>query len=98
MALAAACAHVGRASGHAFTAVTVDHGLQEGSAAIAARAVAAVQALGLPARTVRVDVARTGGPEAAGRAAAPPGPPPPPPPGGPRPAGLLRPPGGGSAL
>lgn len=69
MALAAACAHVGRASGHAFTAVTVDHGLQEGSAAIAARAVAAVQALGLPARTVRVDVARTGGPEAAARRA-----------------------------
>lgn len=52
------------------TAVTVDHGLQAGSDAVAARAADLARGLGLAARVVRVEVADTGeGPEAAARVA-----------------------------
>ena len=50
------------------SAVVVDHALQEGSDAVAARAAAQVETLGVPARVVRVEVADRGeGPEAAAR-------------------------------
>jgi tRNA(Ile)-lysidine synthase len=48
-------------------AVTVDHGLQDGSAEVAATAAAKAEALGLAARVIRVDVHWGGGPEAAAR-------------------------------
>ncbi len=52
------------------SAVVVDHGLQRGSAAVAARAADQVESLGVPARVVAVVVADRGeGPEAAARAA-----------------------------
>ena len=51
-------------------AVVVDHGLQEGSAAVAARAAAQVEALGVEAQVVQVEVTDRGdGPEAAARVA-----------------------------
>jgi tRNA(Ile)-lysidine synthase len=51
-------------------AVVVDHGLQEGSAAVAARAAAQVGALGVEAQVVQVEVTDRGdGPEAAARVA-----------------------------
>lgn len=50
-------------------AVTVDHGLQQGSADAATAAAAQAERLGLEARVVRVDVGADGGPEAAARAA-----------------------------
>jgi len=52
------------------SAVVVDHGLQEGSAAVAARAAAQVEALGVEAQVVQVEVTDRGdGPEAAARVA-----------------------------
>jgi len=52
------------------SAVVVDHGLQEGSAAVAARAAAQVEALGVSAQVVQVEVVDRGdGPEAAARVA-----------------------------
>lgn len=49
-------------------AVVVDHGLQPGSAQVAAAAASACRALGLdPVEVVRVHVATSGGPEAAAR-------------------------------
>lgn len=69
LALAAAAAFVGRDGRLALEAVVVDHGLQEGSVAVARRAAARVEALGVPAAVVRVDVGTTGGTEAAARRA-----------------------------
>lgn len=67
LALAAATAF--EAAGRA-GAVIVDHGLQEGSAAVAAAAAAQARELGLdPVEVVRVTVGTDGGPEAAARAA-----------------------------
>ncbi|WP_129339874.1 tRNA lysidine(34) synthetase TilS, partial [Cellulomonas endophytica] len=77
LALAAATAFVaersrrrGPAPGLRAGAVVVDHGLQAGSAAVAARAAEACRGLGLdPVEVVAVDVAPVGGPEGAARAA-----------------------------
>jgi tRNA(Ile)-lysidine synthase len=73
LALAAALAHEAPRLGLRGGGVTVDHGLQEGSAAQAARVAAALGALGLdPVRQVRVTVdglPGAGGPEAAARRA-----------------------------
>ena len=72
LALAAALAFVGPKLGLRCGGVTVDHGLQEGSAERAAAVVAALQRLQLdPVYSVAVEVAdaRAGGPEAAARAA-----------------------------
>ena len=71
LALAAALAHEAPRLGLRGGGVTVDHGLQEGSAAQAARVAAGLGALGLdPVRQVRVTVdglPGAGGPEAAAR-------------------------------
>jgi len=73
LALAAALAHEAPRLGLRGGGVTVDHGLQEGSAAQAARVVAALGALGLdPVQRARVTVdglPGAGGPEAAARRA-----------------------------
>ncbi|HEX9030805.1 MAG TPA: tRNA lysidine(34) synthetase TilS [Streptosporangiaceae bacterium] len=76
LALAAALAFEAPRLGLVAGAVTIDHGLQPGSAEQAARVVAAMHELGLePARCVRVQVAGRGpgarypGPEAAARQA-----------------------------
>jgi tRNA(Ile)-lysidine synthase len=72
LALAAALAFVGPKLGLRCGGVTVDHGLQEGSAERAAAVVAVLQGLQLdPVYSVAVEVAdaRAGGPEAAARAA-----------------------------
>lgn len=63
LALAAACVHAGLA----VTTVTVDHGLQDGSAQVADDAARTCTELGATARTVRVQV--TGAGEAGARAA-----------------------------
>lgn len=67
LALAAALAFEAPKAGIRAVAVVVDHGLQEGSDAVAARAADAARALGLAAETVRVEVGGDGGPEAAAR-------------------------------
>jgi tRNA(Ile)-lysidine synthase len=72
LALAAALAFVAPRAGLRAGGVTVDHGLQGGSAAQAASVAATLGELGLdPARPVSVQVAagRAGGPEAAARTA-----------------------------
>ena len=69
LALAAAVAFEAPKSGVAATAVVVDHGLQDGSDAVAARAAEQARSLGLDACVVRVEVGAGGGPEAAARAA-----------------------------
>jgi tRNA(Ile)-lysidine synthetase-like protein len=70
LALAAATARVAPRLGLRPAAVVVDHGLQPGSAAVAARAADACTALGCaPVLVERVRVGRTGGPEAAARTA-----------------------------
>lgn len=71
LALAAALAHEAPRLGLRGGAVTVDHGLQDGSAAQASRVEATLLALGLgPVRQVRVTVPPgAGGPEAAARSA-----------------------------
>jgi tRNA(Ile)-lysidine synthase len=71
LALAAALAHEAPRLGLRGGGVTVDHGLQEGSAAQASRVEAALLTLGLdPVRRVRVTVPPgAGGPEAAARSA-----------------------------
>lgn len=67
LALAAATAFEAPKLGFRAASLTVDHGLQDDSAGVAARAARAAQELGLDARVVRVDVAGEGGPEAAAR-------------------------------
>jgi tRNA(Ile)-lysidine synthase len=70
LALAAALAFVAPRAGLRAGAVTVDHGLQEGSAGRAARVAATLRALSLdPVRAVAVTVDGDGGPEAAARTA-----------------------------
>jgi tRNA(Ile)-lysidine synthase len=69
LALAAATAFEAPRRGIRAIAVTVDHGLQTGSADAASAAAAQAGAFGLDARIVRVDVGRDGGPEAAAREA-----------------------------
>ncbi len=70
LALAAALAFVAPRAGLRAGAVTVDHGLQEGSAERAAEVALTLRGLGLdPVRTATVTVAGPGGPEAAARAA-----------------------------
>lgn len=67
LALAAATAFEAPKHGLRAVSVTVDHGLQDGSADAAAAAAGVAIALGLEARVVRVDVDGSGGPEAAAR-------------------------------
>jgi len=68
LALAAAVAFEAPRAGLAAGAVIVDHGLQAGSDAVAARAAEQAAALGLaPVRVERVPVGADGGPEAAAR-------------------------------
>ncbi|WP_426323376.1 tRNA lysidine(34) synthetase TilS [Microbacterium sp. E-13] len=69
LALAAATAFEAPKRGLRGASLTVDHGLQDGSADAATAAVAKAQALGLEARVVRIEVGATGGPEAAAREA-----------------------------
>ena len=70
LALAAALAFEGPRAGVPVGAVTVDHGLQPGSAERAARTAELLRHLGLdPVHVVQVSVGRTGGPEGAARAA-----------------------------
>lgn len=70
LALAAATAFEARARGMQVCSVTVDHGLQAGSADAAASAAAKAEALGIRPLIVRVDVRDGGdGPEAAAREA-----------------------------
>jgi len=70
LALAAALAFVAPRAGLRAGAVTVDHGLQEGSADRAAEVAATLRALSLdPVRAVAVTVGGDGGPEAAARTA-----------------------------
>ncbi|MCP2635354.1 tRNA lysidine(34) synthetase TilS [Microbacterium sp. HD4P20] len=67
LALAAATAFEAPKLGLRAASVTVDHGLQQGSADAAAAAARTASALGLDALVVRVDVDGSGGPEAAAR-------------------------------
>ncbi|MFC4140669.1 MULTISPECIES: tRNA lysidine(34) synthetase TilS [unclassified Microbacterium] len=67
LALAAATAFESRSRGIEVISVTVDHGLQEGSADAAARAASTAESLGIRSQIVRVDVESAGGPEAAAR-------------------------------
>jgi len=70
LALAAALAFVGPRAGLRAGAVTVDHGLQQGSADRAAEVTTVLRGLGLdPVHAVTVTVDGPGGPEAAARAA-----------------------------
>jgi tRNA(Ile)-lysidine synthase len=70
LALAAAAAFVGTRSGLRVGAVTVDHGLQDGSADRAGHVAEQLRGLGLdPVEAVRVTVGTAGGPEAAARVA-----------------------------
>lgn len=70
LALASAVVFVARRAGLRVGAVTVDHGLQEGSRERAAEIVGVLRQLGCdPVESVRVLVGRAGGPEAAARTA-----------------------------
>ncbi|WP_374009510.1 tRNA lysidine(34) synthetase TilS [Leifsonia sp. LS-T14] len=70
LALAAATAFEAPRAGFRAGAIIVDHGLQQGSDAVAARAAQQGAALGLdPVLVERVEVAAHGGPEGAARAA-----------------------------
>jgi len=70
LALAEATAHVGHKLGLAVRALVVDHGLQEGSAQVAADAAGAARKLGVDtAEVLAVEVTGPGGPEAAARRA-----------------------------
>jgi tRNA(Ile)-lysidine synthase len=68
LALAGALAFEAARSGHRAGGITVDHGLQDGSAERAAEVVRNMARLGLdPVEAVRVEVGTSGGPEAAAR-------------------------------
>ena len=67
LALAACLSFVAPQAGWMACAVVVDHGLQPGSADVAARAAEQATALGLDAEVVAVEVGNDGGPEAAAR-------------------------------
>ncbi len=67
LALAASLSLVAPQVGWMAGAVVVDHGLQPGSADVAARAAEQATALGLDAEVVAVEVGNDGGPEAAAR-------------------------------
>jgi tRNA(Ile)-lysidine synthase len=68
LALAAATRFVGAQRGLRIGAIIVDHGLQSGSAELAAAVAETARSLGLdPVETVRVSVGTGGGPEAAAR-------------------------------
>lgn len=67
LALAHAAHHVAGRRGTPVRAVVVDHGLQGGSDAAAARAAGVLAGLGLATAVVRVEVGDAGGPEAAAR-------------------------------
>jgi tRNA(Ile)-lysidine synthase len=67
LALAACLAFVAPREGWIAGAVVVDHGLQAGSADVAARAAEQARTLGLDAEVVAVEVGTEGGPEAAAR-------------------------------
>jgi tRNA(Ile)-lysidine synthase len=68
LALAGALAFEAARSGHRAGGITVDHGLQDGSAERAAEVVRTMARLGLdPVEAVRVEVGTSGGPEAAAR-------------------------------
>jgi tRNA(Ile)-lysidine synthase len=68
LALAAATAFESHRAGVRAGAVVIDHGLQEGSADVAARAARQARDLGLdPVVVTRVEVGAAGGPEAAAR-------------------------------
>lgn len=69
LALAACVAFVGARRSWDCSAIVVDHGLQDGSAAIAQRAAEQARALGLTASVVPVTVGTAGGAEAAARKA-----------------------------
>lgn len=69
LALAAATAFEARSRGLRVQSITVDHGLQAGSAEAAADAAAQAESLGIGARVVAVRVTGEGGPEAAAREA-----------------------------
>ena len=69
LALLAATVFEARKPAHAVIGLTVDHGLQAGSAERARAVVEQRSALGAEAHAVRVEVGTTGGPEAAARAA-----------------------------
>jgi tRNA(Ile)-lysidine synthase len=74
LALAAGAAWCGRRveelDGLPVSAIVVDHGLQDGSAAVATRAAQQVESLGVPAQVVQVEVTERGdGPEADARVA-----------------------------
>ncbi|WP_314428213.1 tRNA lysidine(34) synthetase TilS [uncultured Microbacterium sp.] len=69
LALAAATAFEGAKLGLRVASLTVDHGLQDDSDAVAASAARTATALGLDALVVRVEVGDDGGPEAAAREA-----------------------------
>jgi tRNA(Ile)-lysidine synthase len=70
LVLAAAAVFEGRRGGWLVGAATVDHGLQDGSAAVSERAAAALREIGCdPVHVLAVTVGEAGGPEAAARAA-----------------------------
>ena len=69
LALLAATVFEARKPAHTVAGVTVDHGLQPGSAEQALAVVEQMRALGADAHAVRVEVGTTGGPEAAARTA-----------------------------
>src|SRR5688500_15018231 len=67
LAVAACLAFVAARDGLMAGAVVVDHGLQPGSAEVAARAAEQARTLGLDTEVVAVEVGTNGGPEAAAR-------------------------------
>ncbi|OAN43263.1 tRNA lysidine(34) synthetase TilS [Microbacterium sp. H83] len=67
LALAAATAFEAPKRGLLAESITIDHGLQDGSDDVAARAARVAADLGLGAGVIRVDVGAEGGPEAAAR-------------------------------
>ncbi|MCI2423424.1 tRNA lysidine(34) synthetase TilS [Saccharopolyspora sp. K220] len=69
LALAAAASHVARRDGVAVHGLVVDHGLQVGSADVAARAADQLAALGCAPQVIKVEVGGAGGVEAAARRA-----------------------------